>query len=123
MALTQAESVGYGYGGIKEAGSPTRTPESPHEELAPDQSSSSLSKQNSIFSLTLDQIQLKSGRTFGSMNMDEFLANLWNVEENQLVPTQLDQVQWRQQRRRKPTEFSKTSLVLHPYPTLQENGR
>ncbi|KAK8619831.1 hypothetical protein V6N13_066333 [Hibiscus sabdariffa] len=91
MALTQSESVAYG--GIKEAGSPTRAPESPHEELAPDQSSSSLSKQNSIFSLTLDEIQLKSGMTFGSMNMDEFLANLWNVEENQLVPTQPDQIE------------------------------
>ncbi|KAK8479629.1 hypothetical protein V6N13_030938 [Hibiscus sabdariffa] len=84
MAFSESESVAYG--GNKKTGSP-------HDELTPDQSSSSLNKQNSIFSLTLDEIQLKSGKTFGSMNMDEFLANLWNVEENQQVPSQLDPTQ------------------------------
>ncbi|CAN8268320.1 unnamed protein product [Cochlearia groenlandica] len=41
-------------------------------------------RQNSIMSLTLDEIQAKSGKSFGAMNMDEFLANLWTttVEEN-----------------------------------------
>lgn len=40
-------------------------------------------RQNSILSLTLDEIQMKSGKSFGGMNMDEFLANLWtSVEEN-----------------------------------------
>ncbi|VYS59308.1 unnamed protein product [Arabidopsis thaliana] len=40
-------------------------------------------RQNSILSLTLDEIQMKSGKSFGAMNMDEFLANLWTtVEEN-----------------------------------------
>ncbi|XP_022753764.1 ABSCISIC ACID-INSENSITIVE 5-like protein 1 [Durio zibethinus] len=88
MALSESESVGYG--GIK-TGSSVQAPKSPHEESTPpDQSISSLTKQNSIFSLTLDEIQLKSGKTFGSMNMDEFLANLWNVEENQ-IPSQLNQ--------------------------------
>ncbi|XVF19720.1 hypothetical protein REPUB_Repub11eG0135200 [Reevesia pubescens] len=87
MALSESESVAYG--GIK-TGSPVQTPQSPHEDLTADQSISSLNKQSSIFSLTLDEIQLKSGKTFGSMNMDEFLANLWNVEENQ-VPTQFIQ--------------------------------
>ncbi|XVF69164.1 hypothetical protein PTKIN_Ptkin11bG0059100 [Pterospermum kingtungense] len=87
MALSESESVAYG--GIK-TGSPMQAPQSPCKESTPDQSNSSLNKQNSIFSLTLDEIQLKSGKTFGSMNMDEFLANLWNVEENQ-VPPQLNQ--------------------------------
>ncbi|XVE59559.1 hypothetical protein DITRI_Ditri05aG0055800 [Diplodiscus trichospermus] len=86
MALSESESVAYG---SLKTGSPVQVPQSPHyEELTADQSISSLNKQNSIFSLTLDEIQLKSGKTFGSMNMDEFLANLWNVEENQ-VPSQL----------------------------------
>ncbi|XP_012485099.1 ABSCISIC ACID-INSENSITIVE 5-like protein 1 [Gossypium raimondii] len=92
MALFESESVAYG--GIK-AASPSQAPRSPQQqqqrqELTQDQSVSSLNKQGSIFSLTLDEIQLKSGKAFGSMNMDEFLANLWNVEENQ-APPQLDQ--------------------------------
>ncbi|XWS28578.1 hypothetical protein CRYUN_Cryun25bG0082200 [Craigia yunnanensis] len=87
MALSESGSVAYG--GIK-TGSPEQAPQSSPEELTPYQSISSLNKQNSIFSLTLDEIQLKSGKTFGSMNMDEFLANLWNVEENQ-APPQLNQ--------------------------------
>ncbi|CAH8300885.1 unnamed protein product [Eruca vesicaria subsp. sativa] len=42
-----------------------------------------VSRQNSIMSLTLDEIQMKSGKSFGAMNMDEFLANMWTtVEEN-----------------------------------------
>lgn len=40
-------------------------------------------RQNSIMSLTLDEIQMKSGKSFGAMNMDELLANMWmTVEEN-----------------------------------------
>lgn len=47
------------------------------EENAP------VGRQNSILSLTLEEIQMKSGKSFGAMNMDEFLANLWTtVEEN-----------------------------------------
>jgi ABA responsive element binding factor len=37
-------------------------------------------------SLTLEELQnslCESGRNFGSMNMDEFMANIWNVEEFQ----------------------------------------
>ncbi|XP_040375391.1 ABSCISIC ACID-INSENSITIVE 5-like protein 1 [Rosa chinensis] len=49
------------------------------------------SKQNSIFSLTLDEIQSKSGKSFGSMNMDEFLANIWSVDENQVCEEQPNQ--------------------------------
>ena len=62
-------------------------PESIHNEAEPSKEESlipSLNKQNSIFSLTLDEIQCKSGRTFGSMNMEEFIANIWSVEENQV---------------------------------------
>ncbi|EHA8588631.1 bZIP transcription factor ABI5 [Cocos nucifera] len=45
-------------------------------------------RQSSIYSLTLDEIQntvCEPGKTFGSMNMDEFLANIWNVEEGQIA--------------------------------------
>ncbi|RWW82274.1 hypothetical protein BHE74_00009272 [Ensete ventricosum] len=45
-----------------------------------------LLRQNTIYSLTLDEIQnavCEPGKTFGSMNMDEFLTNIWNVEEIQ----------------------------------------
>ncbi|XP_022731138.1 ABSCISIC ACID-INSENSITIVE 5-like protein 1 [Durio zibethinus] len=87
MVFSESESVAYG--GIK-TGSQLQAPQSPHKGLTADPSISSLSKQNFIFSLTLDEIQLNSGKTFGSMNMNEFLANLWNVEENQ-VPSQLNQ--------------------------------
>lgn len=43
-----------------------------------------LMRQSSIYSLTLDEIQntvCEPGKSFGSMNMDEFLNNIWNVEE------------------------------------------
>ncbi|KAE8693017.1 Alpha/beta-hydrolases family protein isoform 1 [Hibiscus syriacus] len=91
MELFESESVAYG--GINTA-APAQAPQSPpqqHEELTQDQSGSSLNKQSSIFLLTLDEIQLKSGKTFGSMNMDEFLANLWNVEEENQAPPQVNQ--------------------------------
>lgn len=38
--------------------------------------------------LTLDEIQYRSGKTLGSMSMDEFLASIWNVDENQSLPCQ-----------------------------------
>ncbi|KAK9280165.1 hypothetical protein L1049_013852 [Liquidambar formosana] len=56
------------------------------EESMKDISFTSLDKQNSFFSLTLDEIQCKSGKSFGSMNMDEFLNNVWNAEGNQASP-------------------------------------
>ncbi|XP_050228292.1 protein ABSCISIC ACID-INSENSITIVE 5 isoform X2 [Mercurialis annua] len=46
---------------------------------------SSLGRQSSIYSLTLDEFQhalFESGKNFGSMNMDEFLTSIWNAEEN-----------------------------------------
>ncbi|CAH9063730.1 unnamed protein product [Cuscuta europaea] len=48
--------------------------------------SSSLGRQSSIYSLTLDEFQhtlCESGKNFGSMNMDEFLNSIWTAEENQ----------------------------------------
>lgn len=66
-----------------------------HEEMdSPLQSSqqqakneaSSLGRQSSIYSLTLDEFQhtlSESGKNFGSMNMDEFLNSIWTAEENQ----------------------------------------
>uniref|UniRef100_A0A0D9YHN8 BZIP domain-containing protein n=1 Tax=Oryza glumipatula TaxID=40148 RepID=A0A0D9YHN8_9ORYZ len=50
------------------------------EEIAP------LARQSSILSLTLEELQnslCEPGRNFGSMNMDEFVANIWNAEEFQ----------------------------------------
>ncbi|CAN8285029.1 unnamed protein product [Cochlearia groenlandica] len=44
----------------------------------------SLGRQSSIYSLTLDEFQhvlCESGKNFGSMNMDEFLVSIWNAEE------------------------------------------
>ncbi|MED6218132.1 hypothetical protein PIB30_024178 [Stylosanthes scabra] len=49
---------------------------------------SSLGRQSSIYSLTLDEFQhtlCENGKNFGSMNMDEFLSSIWNAEENQAI--------------------------------------
>ncbi|CAI0391870.1 unnamed protein product [Linum tenue] len=46
----------------------------------------SLGRQSSIYSLTLDEFQhtlCEGGKNFGSMNMDEFLNSIWTAEENQ----------------------------------------
>ncbi|KAM7254945.1 hypothetical protein ACFE04_020186 [Oxalis oulophora] len=46
----------------------------------------SLGRQSSIYSLTLDEFQhtlCENGKNFGSMNMDEFLSSIWSAEENQ----------------------------------------
>ncbi|KAF7031699.1 hypothetical protein CFC21_042986 [Triticum aestivum] len=43
-------------------------------------------RQSSIFALKLDELQYsvcEAGRNFGSMNMDEFMSNIWNAEEFQ----------------------------------------
>lgn len=42
-------------------------------------------RQNSVFSLTLDEYQVKSGKSFGSMNMDELISSLWNGDESVLL--------------------------------------
>ncbi|KAG9458975.1 hypothetical protein H6P81_003483 [Aristolochia fimbriata] len=47
-----------------------------------------LYRQSSIYSLTLDEFQhavCEPGKNFGSMNMDEFLNNIWTAEENQAL--------------------------------------
>ncbi|CAL9090302.1 unnamed protein product [Musa acuminata var. zebrina] len=44
-----------------------------------------LSRQGSIYSLTFDEFQSTRGglgKDFGSMNMDEFLKNIWTAEES-----------------------------------------
>ncbi|KAJ0028611.1 hypothetical protein Pint_35936 [Pistacia integerrima] len=49
---------------------------------------SSLGRQSSIYSLTLDEFQhtlCERGKNFGSMNMDEFLTSIWNAEENEAI--------------------------------------
>ncbi|XP_075508045.1 ABSCISIC ACID-INSENSITIVE 5-like protein 5 isoform X1 [Primulina tabacum] len=47
-----------------------------------------LTRQSSVYSLTLDEFQSAVGATgkdFGSMNMDELLKNIWSAEENQNI--------------------------------------
>ena len=56
------------------------------EEQQQQQAVDPLARQSSIMSLTLEELQnslCEPGRNFGSMNMDEFMANIWNVEEFQ----------------------------------------
>ncbi|XP_068658127.1 protein ABSCISIC ACID-INSENSITIVE 5-like [Aristolochia californica] len=61
---------------------------SPQEEASrPGEGESNypLFRQTSIYSLTLDEFQhnvCEPGKNFGSMNMDEFLNNIWTAEEN-----------------------------------------
>lgn len=47
----------------------------------------SLARQNSIYALTLDEFQncVPDMKHFGSMNMDEFLKNIWTAEEQQAM--------------------------------------
>ncbi|CAN6452512.1 unnamed protein product [Victoria cruziana] len=50
----------------------------------------SLARQPSIYSLTLDEFQNQigePGKNFGSMNMDEFISNIWTAEESHAVST------------------------------------
>ncbi|XAR59446.1 hypothetical protein NMG60_11015288 [Bertholletia excelsa] len=49
-----------------------------------------LARQTSVYSLTFDELQNTlggPGKDFGSMNMDELLKNIWNVEETQAMAT------------------------------------
>lgn len=48
----------------------------------------SLARQTSIYSLTLEEFKNtlgEPGKNFGSMNMDEFLKNIWTAEESQAM--------------------------------------
>ncbi|KAF9599971.1 hypothetical protein IFM89_002006 [Coptis chinensis] len=50
----------------------------------------SLTRQPSIYSLTFEEFQNSMGgfgKDFGSMNMDEFLKNVWTAEETQVTGT------------------------------------
>lgn len=52
----------------------------------------SLARQSSIYSLTFDEFQSSMGglgKDFGSMNMDEFLKNIWTAEESQAMAAAL----------------------------------
>ncbi|XP_048234656.1 ABSCISIC ACID-INSENSITIVE 5-like protein 1 isoform X1 [Ricinus communis] len=87
MVLSESDTIVYG--SITKSNSPPLSHPQSHlqDESMKDASFSPLSGQNSLLSLTLNEIQHKSGKSFGSMNMDEFLANLWSsVEENQVTP-------------------------------------
>ncbi|PKA56102.1 Abscisic acid-insensitive 5-like protein 5 [Apostasia shenzhenica] len=47
-----------------------------------------LARQSSIYSLTFEELQSTMGglgKDFGSMNMDEFLKNIWTAEETQAM--------------------------------------
>ncbi|PKU80416.1 bZIP transcription factor TRAB1-like [Dendrobium catenatum] len=51
-----------------------------------------LTRQSSIYSLTFDEFQSTMGgvgKEFGSMNMEEFLKNIWTAEESQAVASAL----------------------------------
>jgi hypothetical protein len=55
----------------------------------------SLARQTSIYSLTLDEFQnaiTEPGKNFGSMNMDEFLKNIWTAEESQAMAAAMDAI-------------------------------
>lgn len=49
---------------------------------------SSLTRQPSIYTLTIEELQNavnEPGKNFGSMNMEEFMKNIWTVEESQAM--------------------------------------
>ncbi|KAJ6739486.1 CAMP-RESPONSE ELEMENT BINDING PROTEIN-RELATED [Salix koriyanagi] len=76
-----SESIAHGGNAMQES-------PAPQPQLVQDQTSL---KEHSLFSLTLDEIQLKRGKNFGSMNMDEFLTNLWSPDHDNQVPSQPNQ--------------------------------
>ncbi|KAK3205715.1 hypothetical protein Dsin_019761 [Dipteronia sinensis] len=84
MALSESASAAY-------YGAPSQSPHQPSTQSQQHEETTAKDQQNSnILSLTLDEIQLKSGKPFGSMNMDEFITNLWNSVDDNLVPSQPD---------------------------------
>ncbi|KAF9676380.1 hypothetical protein SADUNF_Sadunf09G0132600 [Salix dunnii] len=87
MQRMVSENIAYG-NAIQE--SPVLQPLDHQDQTSKDTPFSQLDGENSLLSLTLNEIQLKRGKSFGSMNMDEFLANLWNSDDNQ-VPSQPNQ--------------------------------
>lgn len=52
-----------------------------------------IARQHSVYSLTLDEFKSalgESGGSFGSMNMEEFLRNVWTVEESQAMAAAME---------------------------------
>ncbi|XP_042477059.1 ABSCISIC ACID-INSENSITIVE 5-like protein 1 [Macadamia integrifolia] len=71
-----------------------------------------LGRQFSIYSLTLDEFQTtlcENGKNFGSMNMDEFLNNIWTAEENQAIHSSNDPSQSNQNQEQKTEKKSLNS--------------
>ncbi|KAF6172105.1 hypothetical protein GIB67_029523 [Kingdonia uniflora] len=65
-------------------------PAAPPDDPPKIHSLASIGRQSSIYSLTLDEFQhtlCETGKNFGSMNMDEFLTNIWTAEENNQAAT------------------------------------
>ncbi|KAJ4970476.1 hypothetical protein NE237_003575 [Protea cynaroides] len=74
---------------------------------------SSLGRQSSIYSLTLDEFHnnhCEDGKHFGSMNMDEFLNNIWTAEENQVIHSNNDTSQPNQQKQQQQQQSGEKSL-------------
>ncbi|KAE9584185.1 putative transcription factor bZIP family [Lupinus albus] len=87
--VVNSENKAFAYDNLSQefaASSSTMTLQQPQQVVPlqelPEFTFSSLTKQNSILSLTLDEFQCKSGKSFGSMSMDEFLASIWNSDDN-----------------------------------------
>lgn len=89
---TAAESKAASFDGVVEAAGGVVTQhaeEHQHGEGSPAAAAAAekqypMARQSSLLSLTLDEIQstmCEPGKNFGSMNMDEFLSNIWTAEE------------------------------------------
>ncbi|KAJ8750268.1 hypothetical protein K2173_014183 [Erythroxylum novogranatense] len=83
MVLLESENIVYG-GDDLVTTQQQRQSHQLHQQAA--ELNLDMNHQNSILSLTLNEIQLKRGKSVGSMNMDEFLANLWSGDEGQVLP-------------------------------------
>ncbi|CAL9000009.1 unnamed protein product, partial [Prunus brigantina] len=125
VASDESGSIGYDNDNLEFEFEPQQ-PLEPQEESSQDDSHHSMgnnTKQNSIFSLTLDEIQCKSGRNFGSMNMDEFLANIWSVEEEnqtQQQPSQCDQEARDKDTSMNPSTLSRQGSFSIPTPLCKK---
>ena len=85
LVVTESDMISHG-----EVDSPLQHDQQPNIDNNKNNPFSSLGRQSSIYSLTLDEFQhtlCESGKNFGSMNMDEFLNSIWTAEENQVVTT------------------------------------
>ncbi|XP_019153069.1 PREDICTED: protein ABSCISIC ACID-INSENSITIVE 5 [Ipomoea nil] len=81
MVVPESEAASQG-----EVESPLQLQAEQQQQQKNNEGLSSLGRQSSIYSLTLDEFQhtlCESGKNFGSMNMDEFLNSIWTAEENQ----------------------------------------